>query len=551
MYRVLIVEDDTSVREALKLIVEAEGHEAVEAADGEIALAVLKDDPPDVVLLDYRLPNIDGIELLREIRGDPDLTGLPVIMVTAKGTPKDRLAAMKLGVLDYINKPWAEGEIESRLRWALKKGSMVPAAPWETAGALSLVPANLPAQDEEGPELDIVGASKDWSALDLPAGSGTDIVTPGGGGHVETEDGRVQVTVPKGAVRRSMTLSVSPTDDDSEPHPASLRVKLGNVVSDLTFSDTTGFPVEGVRLDEPIEIAIGYDGELAENADGELQMEEYDSRSGEWITQPTELDPECNVARISKSRFPPPSARQDGGKVLIVTDDRTQMELLHETLNAAGYQVNLESHWTNVANRVATGHPHVVILDFAVNQFSGLRILRQLKNDPDTLRVPVIVLGEGELPGAGSKSERNDYADSMSLGARDMLVKPWHPGELQMRVDRAFDALMARNDRAERKVDPAPIESRSRPAVAAVTDAPVTDASVTDAPGTDRTVTDAPATDAPGTDTTVTDAPATDAPVFGEVNWERVGKLMRGWKSFKASPFRRNAPDGGSSDRDQ
>ena len=135
MPQVLIVDDEADIREALAQIVEADGLEAVEAVDGAAALKIVKRQMPDVILLDIHMPNVDGMEFLKFIRADESLAQLPVIVVTAKDAPDNRYAAMKLGVVDYISIPWMPGEIELRVKWALKSGSTVPAVPWDMSGA--------------------------------------------------------------------------------------------------------------------------------------------------------------------------------------------------------------------------------------------------------------------------------------------------------------------------------------------------------------------------------------------------------------------------------
>ncbi len=104
MARVLIVDDEPSVRESLARLVEAEGLEVIEAEDGVAALKIVKGQPPDVILLDDLMPNLDGISFLKALRADAALSQPPVIMVAAQDRPDDRRAAIELGVVDYIPK---------------------------------------------------------------------------------------------------------------------------------------------------------------------------------------------------------------------------------------------------------------------------------------------------------------------------------------------------------------------------------------------------------------------------------------------------------------
>ena len=121
MARVLVVDDDDDIRDALSVILEADGHEVLQAVDGLQALLLIADKRPDAMVLDIRMPRLDGIEVLRALRAVPPTRDLPVVVVTACGRPDDRQAALTLGVVDYLNKPWAAGEVELRVKWALKR----------------------------------------------------------------------------------------------------------------------------------------------------------------------------------------------------------------------------------------------------------------------------------------------------------------------------------------------------------------------------------------------------------------------------------------------
>ncbi|MCH7734029.1 MAG: response regulator [Chloroflexi bacterium] len=455
MARVLIVDDEPSVRESLVRIAEAEGLEAIEAEDGAAALDLVKMQMPDVILLDNVMPKLDGIGFLKVLRADTAVKQPPVIMVTAHGTPDERRAAIELGVVDYITKPWAPGQIELRLKWVLKAGSTVPAAPWELSGAESAEHEDdLELQAGEGQDDQKSAESDEWSSLDLPEGSGTDVVTPEEGGWLETKDGRVRVTLPAGAVRRAMALSASPVDANEKLNGASLRLRIGSVATDLTFSDGTGSPIEGVELDRPVEITLKLDPETAENADDplRLQVQEMDGRTGEWSDLPTRVDLKNGVARVRKVEFPPPEYQRKGATVLVISDEESEQKALCESLDSAGYDTLIESNPDDVIQTLIAERPDVVLLDIAMRRLGGISILRQIKGDPQTRQVAVITLGQPPNAEDEDKS-RSDYAQSMALGARDMIAKPWHPGDLQARVARAVDASRARTRQAERAVE--------------------------------------------------------------------------------------------------
>jgi DNA-binding response OmpR family regulator len=126
MARVLIVEDDATVRDTLVLNLQAEGHEVLAAADGEAGLEMGRASHPDLVVLDVMLPRLDGLTVCRLLRRG---SAVPIILLTARGTETDKIIGLETGADDYIVKPFSLGEFLARVRAALRRGkSVAPAA---------------------------------------------------------------------------------------------------------------------------------------------------------------------------------------------------------------------------------------------------------------------------------------------------------------------------------------------------------------------------------------------------------------------------------------
>lgn len=123
MARILVVDDSEDVRLALMTLLEDIGHNVFEAEDGSEVAGLVLSGNPDLVLLDVAMPRMDGFEALKRLKADDATKDVPVIMVTAKGRPEDLAMARNMGARDYINKPWAEGEVEMRVDWALSAAS--------------------------------------------------------------------------------------------------------------------------------------------------------------------------------------------------------------------------------------------------------------------------------------------------------------------------------------------------------------------------------------------------------------------------------------------
>jgi DNA-binding response OmpR family regulator len=110
---ILVVEDETTLRETLADALEAEGFQVVQAADGRAALARFRADHPDLVLLDLMLPELSGIEVCRIIRAE---SGVPIVMLTAKDSELDKVVGLELGADDYVTKPFSLRELSARIR---------------------------------------------------------------------------------------------------------------------------------------------------------------------------------------------------------------------------------------------------------------------------------------------------------------------------------------------------------------------------------------------------------------------------------------------------
>ncbi len=107
MAKILITDDEKSLRQAMAQILREEGHEVVEAADGEQGLKLILEDPiarPDLVFLDLKMPKTQGITVLKQL--DQKLFEFPVIVMTAYGTSRTAIEAMQLGAYDYLTKPF-------------------------------------------------------------------------------------------------------------------------------------------------------------------------------------------------------------------------------------------------------------------------------------------------------------------------------------------------------------------------------------------------------------------------------------------------------------
>src|SRR6266849_3719430 len=117
-YRILVVDDEPRMIRFIRLNLEHDGFEVVDAADGLAALKQVRDTLPDLVLLDVAMPELDGFETLRLLR---EISSVPIIMLTARGEEDDRVRGLELGADDYVTKPFSPRELVSRVKAVLRR----------------------------------------------------------------------------------------------------------------------------------------------------------------------------------------------------------------------------------------------------------------------------------------------------------------------------------------------------------------------------------------------------------------------------------------------
>jgi two-component system, OmpR family, phosphate regulon response regulator PhoB len=123
---VLVVEDEAALATMLRYNLEKQGYHVEEAADGQEALTRISEAPPDLVLLDWMLPTVSGLEVCRQIRRRPATRDLPVIMVTARAEDQDAVRGLNTGADDYIAKPFSIEALLARVRALLRRANAVP-----------------------------------------------------------------------------------------------------------------------------------------------------------------------------------------------------------------------------------------------------------------------------------------------------------------------------------------------------------------------------------------------------------------------------------------
>ena len=121
MAKILVAEDEKQIADMIVFKLTNSGHEVRRAKDGEEAMILARREIPDLIMLDAMMPGLGGFEVLRQLKADPALRAVPVIMVTAKGHERDVLSGLRGGAVDYVLKPFSLKELAARVELALGK----------------------------------------------------------------------------------------------------------------------------------------------------------------------------------------------------------------------------------------------------------------------------------------------------------------------------------------------------------------------------------------------------------------------------------------------
>ncbi|MBU6452980.1 MAG: response regulator transcription factor [Cyanobacteria bacterium REEB67] len=149
MSRILVIEDEQAIAELVKINLELLGHQVITAPDGIKGLAMAQQHRPDMVVLDVMMPDLDGFTVCQRLRQNQQTNHIPVLMLTALSTTKDKVAGFDAGADDYLPKPFDIPELQVRVRALLRRAGTVNQSSLPeilTAGEITLIPENLQAK---------------------------------------------------------------------------------------------------------------------------------------------------------------------------------------------------------------------------------------------------------------------------------------------------------------------------------------------------------------------------------------------------------------------
>ncbi len=153
--RILIVDDESAIREMIVMALELAGYETLEACDAKTAHAMVIDEKPDMMLLDWMMPGTSGIELAKRLRSDPTTKDLPIIMLTAKADEDNKVQGLEAGIDDYITKPFSPKELIARLKAVLRRSLPESDEGAISIGGIILDPVSHRVSNAEGQSLNL------------------------------------------------------------------------------------------------------------------------------------------------------------------------------------------------------------------------------------------------------------------------------------------------------------------------------------------------------------------------------------------------------------
>lgn len=212
---ILIVEDELEIAELMRFHVEREGISARIVQSGRIALNVIESDPPDLILLDLMLPDLDGLEVCRRLKWKAETRNIPILIVSAKGDEADIVSGIELGADDYVTKPFSPKVLMARIKNVLRRYGEETSDQAESAKALEVADGAL-VIDVERHTVQVQGKAVDLTVTEF----GILQFLASRPGFVRTRDQIIAAVHGDTAVLSSRTVDV---------HVTALRRKLGDL----------------------------------------------------------------------------------------------------------------------------------------------------------------------------------------------------------------------------------------------------------------------------------------------------------------------------------
>ncbi len=441
--RVLAVDDQPANRELLTELLEEDGFTVDTAASGPAALTQLTRQPPDCIILDVMMPDMDGLTLCRLLKADHRTRHIPVLMLTALTDVEDKLKSLRAGADDFLNKPVDRQEILARVRSLVRIKRLHD----ELTTAGTIIVAMARALESKHPrsaghaEKVALGAVRLGAALDLQAGV---LYTLGQAAilHDLGKLGVPEVLLTEESDHRGWGAEEERVFRRHAEIGEKILTPLAGFASvrDLVRHhherlDGSGYPdaLSGEQFTPTIEALalVNHFEDLAsrgtrEAAAGELRAE---CAAGRFRRATVDAWLAIEAAPVTggswRAQLPTWQPARTG-TILVADDDPANCELMAELLTQVGHRVLTAEHGAQVLRSVREHHPDLLVTDVRMPYLNGFSICRALKADPETEFLPIILVTASR--GA------DDRREGLIAGADDFLSVPVHKSELLARV---------------------------------------------------------------------------------------------------------------------
>ena len=438
--RILAVDDQPENLELLAAILGDEGYEFDGAPDGEAALAAVRREPPQAVLLDVMMPRIDGFEVCRRLKGARPTCFIPIVLLTALSDVESKVRGFEAGADDFLNKPFHRGELLTRLRALLRIRGLRDELDSTENLMFSMVDL-LEGKDPRTRHHSLrvaATATAAGRALRLDARSLHDLAS----GALLHDLGKLGV--PEEALLKPAAERTAEEERLYRSHPElgrrilapipSLAGALPHVHWHHERFDGSGYPdgLRGADLPRPVEIVAAANrfdhlrvasGPAA--AAATLREEAAAGRFRQEVAEVVAATGQGPEAPALAEMLPVP-VDESGGRILVADDSSTNRHLYEEMLAAEGYEVDLAANGRAALELWRTARPDLLVLDVRMPDLTGDEVCRTVKADPDSAFLPVILVTAYEESGSRSRA--------VAAGADDLLIAPVNRIELLARV---------------------------------------------------------------------------------------------------------------------
>jgi len=379
--RVLLVEDDPEQRMLLGAGLRQAGYPVTEVARGDEAVGAIRVTRPQLVLLDVDLPGLDGLQICRLLRTDPELHDTPIIFLTGRSSPADRVAGLAIGGDDYLLKPVDLPELRLRIGLVLRRR----AAPLPLATGVLAYDAFLQAAGEQ-----LARSSAALALVRLPQDHAAEVAT------TLAEEVRRRDLVGRYDERHALVLLLEATAAEAAQQLTSLADTLERRGMTIVSGVAGGTRGAAFRA-------------LLEQSDEALAAARFQRKSVALYGERSEA---AAAAPLT---------------VLVVDDDPDVARVLDSRLRAAGYRTVLAFDGQQALDAMAASPPDVVLLDLMLPRLTGFEVLAAMKQTGARRPKTVVVSARGR---------EADVTRAFELGADDYVTKPFGPEELLARLAR-------------------------------------------------------------------------------------------------------------------